>query len=276
MPQGGGSDPCTPNPCGDNSLCKANGNAGAIACYCQPGYDQIDPDDPWACVPVALDGSSSGIAAGGIQRGSTLDLDQVTPRPEITTTTTRKSPTRTTTDRPSFLPPKETVIGTDAFGNTRIFTAAASSLDNESEEDYYSQDDESNAVSNNNDVLDIGVSEPRNPPPSIADRRRPPARPQQTIEPFTGPQAEHRLVGLSVDEIYNAECLINDDCDFDKFCDVKEKVCKDPCIFLRDVCGVEALCKVKIHRPLCYCPDGLVGNPHEQCKQAPSRAGTRF
>ena len=37
MPQGGGSDPCTPNPCGDNSLCKANGNAGAIACYCQPG-----------------------------------------------------------------------------------------------------------------------------------------------------------------------------------------------------------------------------------------------
>ena len=69
---------------------------------------------------------------------------------------------------------------------------------------YYSQDDESNAVSNNNDVLDIGVSEPRNPPPSIADRRRPPPRPQQTIEPFTGPQAEHRLVGLSVDEIYNA------------------------------------------------------------------------
>ena len=75
------------------------------------GYDQIDPDDPWACVPVALDGSSSGIAAGGIQRGSTLDLDQVTPRPETTTTTTRKSLTRTTTDRPSFLPPKETVIG---------------------------------------------------------------------------------------------------------------------------------------------------------------------
>ena len=37
MPQGEGSDPCTPHPCGDNSLCKANGNAGAIACYCQPG-----------------------------------------------------------------------------------------------------------------------------------------------------------------------------------------------------------------------------------------------
>ena len=53
--------------------------------------------------------------------------------------------------------------GTDAFGNTRIFTAAASSLDNasESEEYFFSQDDESNAVSNNNDVLDIGVSEPR-------------------------------------------------------------------------------------------------------------------
>ena len=77
-------------------------------------------------------------------------------------------------------------------------------MDNESEEDYYSQDDESNAVSNNNDVLDIGVSEPMNPPPSIADRRRPPPRTQQTIQPFTGPQAEHRLVGLSVDEIYNA------------------------------------------------------------------------
>ena len=98
--------------------------------------------------------------------------------------------------------------GTDAFGNTRIFTAAASSLDdNESEEDYYygdPQDDESN-----NDVLDIGVSEPRNPPPK-PDRRRPPPRPQQTIEPFKGPQPEHRLVGLSVDEIYNAgACLFS-------------------------------------------------------------------
>ena len=107
--------------------------------------------------------------------------------------------------------------GTDAFGNTRIFTAAASSLDNanESEEDYF-EEDESNAVSNNNDVLDIGVSEPRNPPPpSIADKRRPPPpRPQQTIEPFAGPQPEHRLVGLSVDEIYNAGTTLSNDKQF--------------------------------------------------------------
>ena len=81
-------------------------------------------------------------------------------------------------------------------------------------------------------------------------------------EPFEGAvprtpdtDQEHRLIGLDVDEIYNAgfisclttrdvlyilllvtfsECLINDDCSFDAYCDINEKVCKDPCIALKE------------------------------------------
>jgi len=252
MPQGPASDPCQPNPCGDNSICKTSGDAGAIACYCEPGYDQIDPDDPWACVP---DGSK-GLAGG--EANEPLDLDTVA----STTTTTSTTPRPlTTTDRPSFLPPKERIIGKDQFGHTRIFVSAVSSFDTEED------DDESEAPSvDSNDVLDISSEDP---PPSPQPRTPSVGQPSKA-------QEEHRLVGLTVDEIYNAECLINDDCDIDKFCDVTEKVCKDPCVFLENVCGERARCKVKIHRPLCYCPDGLVGNPHAECKTAPSRAGTRF
>jgi len=250
MPQGS-SDPCQPNPCGDNSLCKTNGDAGAIACYCEPGYDQIDPDDPWACVP---DGTK-GLAGG--QASESIDLDTVA---RTTTTTTRKP--STTTDRPSFLPPKEQIIGKDQFGHTRIFVSAVSSLDTEDEDN----DSEATSVDDNsNDVLDISKQ------PAPAPQPRTPS-----VGQANKPQGEHRLVGLSVEEIFNAECLINDDCAIDNFCDVTEKVCKDPCVFLENVCGERALCKVKIHRPLCYCPDGLVGNPHAACKPAPSRAGTRF
>ena len=43
------------------------------------------------------------------------------------------------------------------------------------------------------------------------------------------------------------ECLINDDCDIDKFCDVAEKVCKDPCLFLQD--GEYLVLHCVINRP---------------------------
>ena len=33
------------------------------------------------------------------------------------------------------------------------------------------------------------------------------------------------------------------------------------------VCGEGSLCKGKLHRPLCYCPKGYEGNPHEICNK---------
>ena len=42
------------------------------------------------------------------------------------------------------------------------------------------------------------------------------------------------------------------------------------------VCGPKAECKGRLHRPLCYCPDGYEGNPNVECTKKKSRAGLRF
>ena len=35
--------------------------------------------------------------------------------------------------------------------------------------------------------------------------------------------------------------------------------------FIDLVCGVGAECKGRLHRPVCFCPKGFDGNPHEHC-----------
>ena len=42
------------------------------------------------------------------------------------------------------------------------------------------------------------------------------------------------------------------------------------------MCGPNAECRARIHRPLCFCPNGFQGNPHVACEETPSRAGLRF
>lgn len=56
------------------------------------------------------------------------------------------------------------------------------------------------------------------------------------------------------------ECLTNADCSFDKAC--LGYVCADPC---PGSCGVAAICTVVSHRPICSCPQGLIGNPFDHC-----------
>lgn len=56
------------------------------------------------------------------------------------------------------------------------------------------------------------------------------------------------------------ECLLNNDCPVTKAC-IKRK-CVDPC---PGVCGVDALCEVVNHNPICYCPKELTGDPFLQC-----------
>ncbi len=59
------------------------------------------------------------------------------------------------------------------------------------------------------------------------------------------------------------ECVINTDCDVTKAC-VNSK-CQNPC---SGVCGVNALCEVKNHVPLCYCPPNHSGDPFLSCNPA--------
>ncbi|MCL4137510.1 UNVERIFIED_CONTAM: hypothetical protein GTU68_046077 [Idotea baltica] len=56
------------------------------------------------------------------------------------------------------------------------------------------------------------------------------------------------------------ECLTNTDCPTQKACFNTQ--CKDPCI---GSCGVNAVCKVVSHRPVCSCPVDYMGNPYTEC-----------
>lgn len=57
------------------------------------------------------------------------------------------------------------------------------------------------------------------------------------------------------------ECEINSDCDSAQAC-INRK-CVDPCA--GTVCGINALCGVQQHTPICRCLDGFTGNAFHQC-----------
>uniref|UniRef100_A0A182XBR0 EGF-like domain-containing protein n=1 Tax=Anopheles quadriannulatus TaxID=34691 RepID=A0A182XBR0_ANOQN len=70
---------------------------------------------------------------------------------------------------------------------------------------------------------------------------------------------------VAPDAIHNPrcrpQCVLNTDCPFNMACLQSE--CRDPC---PGSCGYNALCTVERHRPVCYCPPEMYGNPYEQCK----------
>lgn len=57
---------------------------------------------------------------------------------------------------------------------------------------------------------------------------------------------------------------IDNDCDIRKAC-IQNK-CQDPCI---GTCGINALCNVERHVPVCSCPDGWIGNAFVRCQPKP-------
>ena len=73
------------------------------------GFSNDDPNDPWACV---RSGSNSGVIVRGSSDESLIDIPSRTAQDNFVRAPNRDKDARpTTTDRPSFLPPKETVIG---------------------------------------------------------------------------------------------------------------------------------------------------------------------
>ncbi len=56
------------------------------------------------------------------------------------------------------------------------------------------------------------------------------------------------------------ECVTSSECSLDKSC-VNQK-CIDPC---PGTCGLNALCQVVNHNPICSCRSGLTGDPFTRC-----------
>ena len=64
----GQEDPCTPNPCGDNTRCASsyNGASPVIACECLIGYRVPDGGDPFdGCIKQSVPGGTSRGGGGG-------------------------------------------------------------------------------------------------------------------------------------------------------------------------------------------------------------------
>lgn len=58
------------------------------------------------------------------------------------------------------------------------------------------------------------------------------------------------------------ECTVDNECSDDLAC-ISTK-CVDPC---PGACGINSLCEVNTHRPVCFCPAGFMGNPYIRCEE---------
>lgn len=56
------------------------------------------------------------------------------------------------------------------------------------------------------------------------------------------------------------ECVTNNDCHLDQAC--SNNKCVNPC---EGACGINAVCNVAHHTPVCLCNDGYIGNPTVSC-----------
>merc|ERR1712130_927919 len=84
-------------------------------------------------------------------------------------------------------------------------------------------------------------------------------------------------VEVDTKELFPEECLIHEDCEDSQFCSLEDdNKCVEACTVLEGVCGENAACTAKLHRPVCSCLDGFKGNPYDKCTKTPSRVGMKF
>lgn len=60
------------------------------------------------------------------------------------------------------------------------------------------------------------------------------------------------------------ECVVNADCPLNRAC-INQK-CSDPC---PGTCGLDALCQIVNHNPVCSCPPHFTGDPFVRCIRKP-------
>lgn len=67
------------------------------------------------------------------------------------------------------------------------------------------------------------------------------------------------------------ECVYNTDCASDKIC--QQNKCVNPCI---GTCGVNAICDIINHIPMCTCPKGMSGNAFVECRPSTGNYAPRI
>lgn len=61
------------------------------------------------------------------------------------------------------------------------------------------------------------------------------------------------------------ECVVDEDCASNRYCNLDSKTCEDPCEIKK--CGVNALCNATNHQGICQCIHGYVGDPDIFCSE---------
>ena len=74
------------------------------------------------------------------------------------------------------------------------------------------------------------------------------------------------LTNMNAFSVPKPECTDNSECTNDKAC--INEACRNPCTEIPNTCGINALCHVQLHHPLCVCRDGFTGNAQGQCYES--------
>lgn len=62
------------------------------------------------------------------------------------------------------------------------------------------------------------------------------------------------------------ECVVSSECSLDKAC--SNQKCTDPC---QGTCGINTICRVNNHSPICSCKNGYTGDPFIRCSPIPRK-----
>merc|ERR1712106_735683 len=232
-------DPCIPNPCGANTRCAStmSGANPVISCECLLGYHVPDGGDPF-------DGCIEQTGPGGTSRGGVGA--SAAPPPRSTEAT---------------IPPLSTL------GSVVRESSDLASIVNES------TDKVSDAVSESTDQASV---EPRalDNDDKNTNRLQAGHRPGQLM-PRRKTKPSRDFEDVDNEELFPEDCLVHEDCEESDFCSPPPgNKCVDACTL--DVCGVGAVCKSALHRPVCSCPDGFEGNAYDKCTKTKSRVGMKF
>lgn len=71
--------------------------------------------------------------------------------------------------------------------------------------------------------------------------------------------------GDCIQQPKNSGCVVDEDCAQNRFCDLSNGRCEDPC--LTKICGISALCNATQHQAVCQCLTGYTGDAEVQCSK---------
>ncbi|XP_028157244.1 uncharacterized protein LOC114350564 isoform X7 [Ostrinia furnacalis] len=229
------SNPCNPSPCGPNTQCTVLSN-GFAKCTCLDGYIE-SPNTVRGCIEARnpCEPNTCGI-------GARCDPNR-TPAcycPDSTVGNPYKSCNK------GYLPPAILCQPGPCGPNADCY------------------------VSSNTEMCFCKTNFIGNPYTGCQPRSSPctpnPCGPQAICDTNYNGQAVCTCVEGSsgdpygVNGCHSRECEVDTDCSKNKAC--IGYTCRDPC---PGVCGLNAKCHVELHRPVCTCEDGLIGNPFICC-----------